>query len=60
MTGPLLDTAVDGKWRGGLAVDDGDHRRGGTVDIRNGLERLEGERQIARGTKVVEGDWGRW
>ena len=46
LTGTLLNMVVDGDRSGGLAVADGDRRRGSMVDIKDGLERLVGERQI--------------
>ena len=59
LTGTVVETVVDGDWGGGLAVDNRDRRRGGTVDVQDGLKLLMGERQVVGGTNVVEGD-GRW
>ena len=47
LSGTLLDAAVNGDRGGGLTFDERDRRRGGTVDVRDGLERLVGEWQIA-------------
>ena len=54
----VVETAINGDWGRRLPVDNGDRRRGGTVNIGDGLECLMGEGQVASGPCVVEGDGG--
>ena len=66
MTGGLFETAVDRDRGGGLALDDGDGKRGlvavderdcrrqGTVDVGDGQDRLVGEGEVPRRTEMVE------
>ena len=52
----MVETAVNGDRGGWLPIDDGDRRRGVTVNIEDGLERLMGEGEVASRPCVAEGD----
>ena len=52
----LLDAAVSGDWGRALTLDESDRRRGSTVDIRDGLEGLVGERKVPKRAEIVDGD----
>ena len=55
LAGTLFKTAIKRDWGRRLSVDNSDRRRGGMVDIRDCLECLVRDRQVTRGTNVVEG-----
>ena len=48
LSGTLFDAAVDEDRDRGLTFDELDRRRGGTVDVGDGLERLVGEWESGR------------
>ena len=47
LSGTVLDAAVNGDWGRGLTFDEHDRRRGGTVDVGDGLECLVGQWELS-------------